>query len=89
MKELLEMEFSKELLLVKGGSLKAIISFTNPSMLNEFLVASSQLEWLRNVLKVDSEYFKDGYIDFEEKYLDTSDDKFYEELKSADVFIIS
>ena len=85
LKELLEMEFSKDILLVKNGSLKAIISFTNPLLWKEFLKADDCLQWLSNVLKVD---FKDAVIDWDEKYLDVEDEKFYKELKEADVFVI-
>ena len=88
LKELLEMEFSKDILLVKNDSLKAIISFTNPSLWKEFLEANNPLKWLSNILKVNDEYFNGTVIDWNEEYLDTPDDKFYKELKEADVFVI-
>jgi hypothetical protein len=88
LKELLEVEFSKDILLVKNGSLKAIISFTNPLLLKEFLEVDNFFQWLSNVLKIDNGYFDDVIIDWNEQYLDVSDDKFYKELKEADVFVI-
>jgi len=85
LKELLELEFSKDVLVVKDNSLKAIVSFTNPSIWKEFVESDDHLKWLSNVVKVD---FKDAVIDWDEKYLDVEDEKFYKELKEADVFVI-
>ena len=88
LKELLEIEFSKDVLVVKNGSLKAIISFTSSLLWKEFLEADNPLEWLSNILTIGSEYFKETIIDWNEEYLDTPYDKFYKELKEADVFVI-